>query len=207
MVTGQINHPNVKWCRYADDGLVHCNSEQQAQQMLTVLKERFESCGLELHPTKTKIVYCKDGSRKGKYEHISFDFLGYTFRPRLCRNRQRDSIFVSFSPAVSKGAQKGMIKKIRMLGIRKRTDLSLEEIAKWINPIINGWINYYGCFYRSELYRVFRQVNKALIWWARHKYKKLQRRKTRASKFMDNIATTHRYLFAHWRVGMKGSMV
>ncbi len=200
-------HQNVKWCRYADDGLVHCNSEQQAQQMLAVLRERFEACGLELHPTKTKIVYCKDGSRKGQHEHISFDFLGYTFIPRLCRNRKRQSVFVSFSPAASRSAQKGMIKKIRMLGIRKRTDLSLVEIAKWINPIINGWINYYGCFYRSELYRVFREVNKALIWWARHKYKKLQRRKTRAGKFMEKVAETHRYLFAHWRAGMRGSMV
>ncbi len=105
-------HSNVKWCRYADDGLVHCNSERQAQQMLAALKERFETCGLELHPTKTKIVYCKDGSRKGKHEHISFDFLGYTFRPRLCRNTKRQSIFVSFSPAASRSAQKGMIKKI-----------------------------------------------------------------------------------------------
>jgi hypothetical protein len=91
-----------------------------------VLKERFEACGLELHPTKTKIAYCKDGSRKGKHVNISFDFLGYTFRPRLCRNRQTQGIFVSFTPAVSRNAQKEMIKKIRMLGIRKLTDLSLE---------------------------------------------------------------------------------
>ena len=203
----QKNHSNVKWCRYADDGLVHCNSEGEAHQMLSQLKERFEACGLELHPTKTKIVYCKDGSRKGKHEHISFDFLGYTFRPRLCRNRIRDSIFVSFTPAVSRSAQKGMIKKFRMLAIRKRTDLSLEEIAKWVNPMINGWINYYGHFCRSELYKVFRQINKALIWWARHKYKKLQRRKTRAGKFMENIADTQSDLFAHWKVGMKGPMV
>lgn len=203
----QKNHANVKWCRYADDGLVHCDSEKEAQQMLVELKERFEACGLELHPTKTKIAYCKDGSRKGKHENISFDFLGYTFRPRLCRNRQTQGIFVSFTPAASRNAQKGMIKKIRMLGIRKRTDLSLEQIARWINPIINGWINYYGSFCRSELYRVFREVNKALIWWARHKYKKLQRRKTRAGKFMENLAHTHRYLFAHWRAGMRGSMV
>ena len=94
-----------------------------------------------------------------------------------------------------------------MLAIRKRTDLSLEEIAKWVNPMINGWINYYGHFCRSELYKVFRQINKALIWWARHKYKKLQRRKTRAGKFMENIADTQSDLFAHWKVGMKGSMV
>lgn len=201
------HHPHVKWCRYADDGLVHCNSEQQAQRMLILLKERFEACGLELHPTKTKIVYCKDGSRKVRFQNISFDFLGYTFRPRLCLNKKRQSVFVSFSPAASRSAQKGMIKKIRMLGIRRRTDLSLVELARWINPIINGWINYYGQFYRSELYRVFREINKALIWWARHKYKKLQRRKTRAGKFMEKIAATHRHLFAHWRIGMRGSMV
>jgi len=100
-----------------------------------------------------------------------------------------------------------MIKKIRMLAIRKRTGLSFEQIAKWINPMTNCWINDYGSFCRSELYPVFRQINKALIWWARRKYKKRQRRKTRAGKFMDKIAKTHRYLFAHWRIGMKGSMV
>lgn len=203
----QKNHSGVKWCRYADDGLVHCNSEEQAQQMLAELQNRFKDCGLEMHPTKTKIVYCKDGTRKGRYENTNFDFLGYTFRPRLCRNRHTQGTFISFTPAVSRNAQKGMIKKIRMLAIRKRTGLSLEQIAKWINPMINGWINYYGSFCRSELYRVFRQINKALIWWARRKYKKLQRRKTRAGKFMDKIAKTHRYLFAHWRIGMKGSMV
>ncbi|WP_257282048.1 group II intron reverse transcriptase/maturase [Endozoicomonas sp. ISHI1] len=203
----QKHYPHVKWCRYADDGLAHCRSEEEAQGMLSALRDRFAECGLELHPEKTKIVYCKDGSRKGQSQHTSFDFLSYTFRPRWVLNRKRQSLFLSFSPAASRGAQKAMIKKIRMLGIRKRTDLSLVEIARWINPILSGWINYYGCFYRSELYRVFRQVNKALIWWARHKYKKLQRRKTRAGRFMENIAKSHSYLFAHWRAGMRGSMV
>ena len=203
----QKNHSRVSWCRYADDGLVHCHSEEEAQQLLSALQSRFESCGLELHPVKTKIVYCKDGSRKGQYENTGFDFLGYTFRPRWVLNRKRQSLFLSFSPAASRIAQKEMIRKIRQLGIRKRTDLSLVELAKWLNPILSGWINYYGCFYRSELYRVFRQVNKALIWWARHKYKKLQRRKTRAGKFMENIAKSCSHLFAHWRAGMIGAMV
>lgn len=203
----QTNYPQVKWCRYADDGLVHCNSEQEAQTLRAALQERFEACGLELHPEKTKIVYCKDGSRKGQYEHTSFDFLGYTFRPRLVLNRKRQSLFCSFTPAASRTALKGMITKIKMLGIRKRTDLSLVEIARWINPILHGWINYYGCFCRSELYKVFLQVNKALIWWARRKYKKLERRKTRAGKFMEKIAISHSHLFAHWRAGMRGGMV
>lgn len=124
------NHSGVKWCRYADDGLIHCNSEEEAQKMRTELEKRLKDCELEMHPTKTKIVYCKDGTRKGQYENTSFDFLGYTFRPRVCRNRHIQGTFISFTPAVSKDAQKGMIKKIRMLAIRKRVDLSLEQIAK-----------------------------------------------------------------------------
>ncbi|WP_240479541.1 reverse transcriptase domain-containing protein [Pseudoalteromonas rubra] len=104
----QKYHPQLKWCRYADDGLVHCRSEAEAKQMLAVLNQRFSECGLALHPDKTRIAYCKDGKRKGRYEHISFDFLGYTFRPRVVKNSKRNSIFVSFTPAVSKSAQKAM---------------------------------------------------------------------------------------------------
>jgi RNA-directed DNA polymerase len=167
----------------------------------------FEACGLELHPATTKTVYRKDDFRKGKHQYISFDFLGSRFRPRLCPNRVRQSIFVSFTPAESKSAQKGMIKKIRMLSIRKRTYLSLEEIAKWINPIINGWINYYVHFYRSKLYKVFHQINNALICCAKHKDEKLHRRQTIAGKFMENIANTHGYLFAPWKVVTKEPMV
>ena len=159
----QKYYSQLKWCRYADDGLVHCRSETEAKQMLAVLSQRFSDCGLTFHLDKTRIGYCKDGKRKGRYEHTSFDFLGYTFRPRVVKNRERNSLFVSFTPAVSKVAQKAMRFRIRKLRIRTRTDLNIVQLAGWLNPMLNGWLSYYGQFSRSEMYKVFRQLNKALV--------------------------------------------
>lgn len=199
-----LHYPELKWCRYADDGLVHCRTEIEAQEVLEALRARFLECGLELHPTKTKIVYCKDGSRKGSYEHTSLDFLGYTFRRRLVKNRRRNSMFISFTPAVSKTALKAMSKTIRRLKVRSRTDLSLSEIAQWLNPKIRGWLNYYGRFYRSMMYKMCRQVNGALVRWARRKFKKLRHHKTRARLRIEEISSENPTLFAHWGNGMIG---
>ena len=196
--------PEMQWCRYADDGLVHCRSEAEAQRMLDVLKQRFEACGLELHSEKTRIVYCKDGSRKGQYRNTTFDFLGYTFRRRLCKNRKRNSMFVNFTPAVSKGALKAMGLKIRKLRVRMRSELNIEQLARWLNPLINGWIAYYGRFSRSGLYPMCRQVNKTLVRWARRKYKKFRYRKSKAMLFVQGIVRQNPNLFAHWRAGMVG---
>lgn len=203
----QKYHPQVKWCRYADDGLAHCESEAEARYLLTQLKQRFGECGLTLHPDKTRIAYCKDGQRKGLYDHVSFDFLGYTFRPRVAKNRKRNSLFVSFTPAVSKSSQKSMRFKIRKLRIRLRTDLNIAQLAGWLNPMISGWLGYYGQYCRSEMYKVFRQLNKALVRWARRKYKALRKHKSRACRFIQGIAEQNPGLFAHWRIGMVGSFV
>lgn len=201
----QTHYPKMPWCRYADDGLVHCHSEAEAKQMLEVLKQRFQACGLEIHPLKTSIVYCKDGSRKGRYENTEFDFLGYTFRRRLCKNSKRNSVFVNFTPAVSKISLKSMRLKIRKLRVRMATQLSIAQLAKWLNPIIQGWIGYYGRFCRSALYGMCRHVNKALVRWARRKFKPLRRHKTKAMKFMEGISKQNPRLFAHWRTGMIGA--
>jgi RNA-directed DNA polymerase len=201
----QRNHPKIPWCRYADDGLVHCHTEQQAQEIEHALEQRFIECGLELHPTKTKIVYCKDGSRKGKYPNTSFDFLGYTFRPRLVKNRKRDSIFVSFTPAVSKTSMNSMRSRIRKSNIRNRSDLELNDIAQWFNPILRGWLEYYGRYQPSAMYPVLWHFNKTLEAWARRKYKRLQRHKTRASCFIESISERDPRLFEHWKRGMVGS--
>jgi RNA-directed DNA polymerase len=75
-------HPDLPWCRYADDGLVHCRTEQEAQAVKAELQTRLAECRLEMHPTKTRIVYCKDGQRKGKYANRKFDFLGYSVLQR-----------------------------------------------------------------------------------------------------------------------------
>jgi hypothetical protein len=145
--------------------------------MLLALKKRFEECSLDLHPVKTRIVYCKDGERKGRYPNESFDFLGYNFRPRVCKNRKKNSLFVNFTLAVSKTALKAMRAKIRRDGLRNRTDLSLEEIAKWYNPVLQGWLNYYGSYCRSGMYSTWRHFNKTLIAWAMKKYKTFRQRK------------------------------
>ena len=131
--------------------------------MLEVLRKRFAICGLELHPLKTKIVYCKDGSRKGYYENTSFDFLGYTFTRRLCKNRKRNSMFVNFTPAISKEALKSMRLKIRKLQVRRRSGLSIIQLANWLNPLIRGWMSYYGRYYKSALYGMCRHVNKVAV--------------------------------------------
>lgn len=193
-------HPDAPWCRDADDGLVHCRTEQEALQILAALKERFEACKLELHPTKTKIVYCKDGSRKGLYTHMEFDFLGY----RLVKNSKRNSIFVNFTPAVSKTAQKSMRATTRKWGLRNRTDLGLNDIANMYNPILRGWIGYYGRYYPSALYSVLRHFNKTLIAWAMRKYKKLKGHKTRTVAFLEKILERQPRLFVHWSKGMVG---
>ena len=201
----QKHYTKTPWCRYADDGLIHCNSETEAKYMLRVLKQRFEACGLELHPLKTKIVYCKDGDRKGQYENTEFDFLSYTFRRRLCKNRRRNSLFVNFTPAVSKIALKAMRLKIRKLRVRMATELSIDQLAKWLNPIIQGWIGYYGRFTRSALYAMCRHINKALVRWARRKFKTLRRHKIEAIKLVKRIFEQDPCLFAHWRAGIVGA--
>lgn len=198
-------HPTVPWCRYADDGLSHCRTESEAQVILAELKQRFEECKLELHPTKTKIVYCKDKSRKGGYPRTRFEFLGYEFRRRVVKNGKGPNLFLGFIPAVSKEAAKSMRASVRRSGLRNRTELSLEEIAKWYNPILRGWLGYYGRYHSSGLYTVLRHFNRTLVAWSMRKYKRLRGRKTRAVIFMQQIAREQPHLFEHWKRGMIGS--
>lgn len=198
------NHSTIPWCRYADDAVAHCRTEQQAKQLLAELKLRYEKCGLELHPKKTKIVYCKDDNRRRKYPNTEFDFLGYGFRRRTVKNNKTKKLFLNFTPAVSKTAEKSMREKTRSREFYRRTDLSLKDIAEQFNPVLRGWIEYYGRYNRSALYPVFRHFNKTLVAWARRKYKKL-RGKTRAVAMLESIAKREPYLFAHWKIGMIGS--
>lgn len=200
-------YPALMWCRYADDGLVHCASEAQAQMLLKAIRERFQACGLTLHPEKTVVVYCKDDNRRGSHENTSFDFLGYTFRPRLSKNNGTGKLFLSFSPAVSKSAKKSMRSKIKELKVKYRADLSLAEVATWLNPYIRGWLRYYGRYCRSAMYPILRQLNGTLVKWAMWKYKGLRRKKTRASQFLQRIAENNPVIFYHWKEEMVGTFV
>jgi hypothetical protein len=151
----EINHKANPWCRYADDGLVHCRTYSEAQTLLELIDRRFKECGLEIHPEKTKIVYCKDESRKEDYPINEFTFLGYTFCRRTAKNQYTQEMFNSFLPAVSKKALKAMRQEIRLRWkLHLRSDLSLEELAEKYNPVIRGWIQYYGKFYKTELIEV-----------------------------------------------------
>jgi RNA-directed DNA polymerase len=197
-------HPTIPWCRYADDGLAHCKTEQQAQQLLAELRQRFEECGLELHPGKTKIVYCKDDSRKRNYPNTELEFLGYGFRRRAVKNSNSNKLFLGFTPAVSKASGKSMRAKIRNHRFYRRTDLSLKEIAHRFNPVLRGWIEYYGRYNRSALYPVFRHFNKTLVAWLMRKYKNLKG-KMHAVFTLETIAKREPHLFAHWKIGMIGA--
>lgn len=189
--------PTVEFERFADDAVVHCATERQAQQVLAALQARMEQVGLRLHPTKTKIVYCKDRNRRLDHEETSFTFLGYTFRARKALTRDGASMFAAFLPAVSKDARKKMSETIRAWRIHLRTTDDLAELAKWINPVVRGWMNYYGKFYRTELDALLRRINTYLMRWARRKFKRL-RSFNKANRWWNGVLHRQPILFAHW---------
>lgn len=198
----QRTYPGVQFERYADDAIVHCRSERQARAVLEAIRGRFEQCGLELHPTKTRIVYCKDDDRPLEYEHIAFDFLGYTFQPRRAKSR-RGKFFISFLPAMSAKAAKRVRHTIRQWRMAStRNHQRLEDLARLVNPAVRGWLHYYGRFYRSKCHSVLRHLNEALGQWAQRKYKRLRRRKRAAMHWLGRIARRDRQVFVLWQHGV-----
>jgi len=195
------NYERLPWCRYADDGVVHCKTEKEAQEIKTQLEERFKEYALELHPEKTKIVYCKDGMRKEKYSTTTFTFLGYDFRRRKAKSQKTGRVFLNFGPAVSKEAATSMRAKVRQSGMRLRSETSIQELAAEYNPILRGWIEYYGRYYPTALNPVWTHFNRSLVKWAMRKYKKLRGKKIKASVFIQKIMKTQPELFAHWKLG------
>jgi len=196
------NFPSNPLCRYADDGLVHCKSEKEAELIKAALAARLKECGLEMHPVKTKIVYCQDDDRKGKYPITSYDFLGYTFRPIRSKNRY-GKYFINFSPAMSRQAGKAIRQEVRSWHIPVRSDKSIFDLANMFRAKIQGWINYYGKFYKSEMYKTLRHINRKLVFWATRKYKKLRGHKRRAEYWLGRICVRFPGLFPHWRMGIK----
>lgn len=191
------NYSSVPFERYADDAVCHCESEAQAQQLRRDLERRFTECGLELHPQKTKVVYCKDDARCGVYPNEQFDFLGFTFRARRSKNRW-GKYFVNFSPAVSNSATKSMRQTLRSRGLHNRSDRSIDDLARMLNPMIRGWVNYYGRFYKSALYPTLQHINRILARWASRKYKRMRRHRKRARHWLGRLARRQPGLFAHW---------
>ncbi len=194
--------PSVKFERYADDVVVHCKSQAQARMVRAAIQQRFEQVGLELHPDKTQIVYCKDSNRKGSNEHERFTFLGFTFAPRAARNREGET-FISFSPAASDDALKAFRQKIRTWRLHRWNNAELRDLAKKINSSSRGWINYYGRFYPARLIPTLSHINEYLIRWAMGKYKWLRHRRARARSWLRTVATREPALFVHWQTNVR----
>jgi len=193
----QKQFPDLPFERYADDILVHCYTEKQAKYVLERIRRRLKQFGLEVHPDKTKIVYCKDGIRKGEAKHTKFDFLGYEFRARECRSSQTRQYFVGFNPAISIKAKKTIRQKIRSWQLSKRTPMTLEEVAEWINPKAQGWINYYGAYCKSALQPIKRMLDYQIASWAMRKYKRYHRRLVMALRWLSRVYRRDPKLFAH----------
>ncbi len=192
------NHSNIPFERYADDAICHCRSEEEAKTLRASLEERFAQCALTLHPDKTKVVYCKDDDRRGDYPDHRFDFLGYTFRPRL--SRRWKGFGVSFSPAASGKALKSIRQTVRHWALHQRSDKTLDDLARMFNSHIRGWINYYGRYYKSALYPTLRHIDQILARWAHRKFKSLRRHKRRTHHWLANVIQRQPDLFVHWRL-------
>jgi RNA-directed DNA polymerase len=193
------NFPDIPFERYADDLTCHCRSAEEARVLWSALEARFVACRLVLHPQKTKLVYCKDANRRGDYPTQSFDFLGYEFRSRSAVWRGRQ-LGVSFLPAASPKALKAMRQTVRQWALYRRSDKALDDLARIFNPYIQGWINYYGHFYRSVLLRNLQRIDTYLVRWGRYKYRRLRAQTSGARSWFARVVRTNPTLFAHWRL-------
>lgn len=190
---------SVRFCRYADDGVVHCKSRAQAAFALRKIAERFRQCGLELHPEKTRIVYCRDINRPAAYPAVQFTFLGYTFRPRKAVDKY-GRVYVNFAPAVSRDALRAMRQTIRGWHLQLKCDKQIDDLSRMFNPVLRGWMNYYGRFHGSAMDAVWKHVDAYLVRWLRRKYKTLARHKRRAWVALGQWAATSPQAFVHWEL-------
>jgi group II intron reverse transcriptase/maturase len=189
--------PTVTFERYVDDAVVHCVSEAQAKFVMAAIAERMEQVGLRLHPDKTKIVYCKDGRRRGSYAHTSFTFLGFTFRQRKMQGKDGKR-FSSFNPAISRDALKRLSGLVRGWRLHRRTRQTFAELARAINPIVRGWMQYYGAFGRDVMHPLLQRINAYLVRWIRKKYKQLRAKKKAMARWRE-ITVRYPRMFAHWK--------
>lgn len=191
---------SVRFCRYADDGVIHCRSLAQAKFTLARVGERFRQCGLELHPEKTRVVYCKDVNRREDFPCVQFTFLGYTFRPRKAVDKY-GRVYVNYTPAVSREALNAMRQTIRGWHLQLKCDKSLADLSAMFDPILRGWYQYYGRFYESAMSAVWKHLNDYLKRWMMRKYKQLARHKTLAKHALGQLARRFRNAFVHWKLG------
>jgi len=174
--------------------------EKVPHTLLKAIESRLTSIGLELHPEKTKIVYCLDGRRRKKYPIIKFDFLGYSFQPRTTKAKASKRLFLGFDCAISISSRKRIADKLEALKFESLSFKSIVGIAKYLNPIIRGWVNYYGKFRMSELSKVFKLLSVRLVRWARKRYKRYRTNLNKAYDWLKRIRIQLPNLFYHWRI-------
>jgi RNA-directed DNA polymerase len=194
-------YPGCPFERYADDVVIHCSSQEQALAVKAAVEARLRRCKLEAHPEKTRLVYCQDSNRLEDHEQVQFDFLSYSFRPRGAKGRQ-GKLFTGFLPAISAKATQAIVAEIRNWNIHRKSDKSMYDLSRIYNPMIRGWINYYGRYYPSALRRTFVGLNSRLIRWARRKYKRLRSTTRQAAHWLRLVAQQESALFAHWQIGI-----
>lgn len=198
------NYPQCPFARYADDAVVHCRNQAQAEDVMQLIASRLAECGLTMHPDKSKIVYCKHSRRTKAYQLVQFTFLGFTFRPRGARNKQ-GRLFTSFLPAVSDTALKRIRQVVRSWKLHRQTPATLQELAWQYNSIIRGWVDYYGAFHRTAMHKLFQYLDQRLKQWARRKYKTLRRHPRLSADWLGKMKMDFPALFVHWR-GMAGKV-
>ncbi len=191
------NMRSVRFVRYADDGVIHCKSEEQAKLVMRMVQYRLRECRLEMHPEKSRIVYCKDVNRQEVYPVIQFTFLGYCFRPRKAVDKY-GRVYVNFAPAVSREALKAMRQTVRGWHIQLKCDKSLQDLSNMFNPVIRGWKNYYGRFHSSAMKPLWRSINAYLARWLMRKYKHLAKHRTRAYRELSRLAVKLPGMFVQW---------
>jgi RNA-directed DNA polymerase len=192
------SYPGLPFERYANAGVVHCISREQAEEVLARIAERMQGVGLRLHPDKTRVVYCKDRRRAGNHEHTSFTFLGFTFRARRAQDKV-GRCFTGFLPAMSTEALRAKGARLRSMRIHRHTTMTLGELAQWLNPIVAGWMHYYGRFYRSEMFPLLQRINTYLVRWAGKKYRRRLRTHKRIERWWTELLERQPGLFAHWK--------
>lgn len=194
------SYPDAPFERYADDAIIHCNTEKEALEILTSLEKRLKECKLEIHPLKTKIVYCQDKDRTKEYPVTSFDFLGYTFQKRFIKDKLGRLQF-NFLPAVSLKSGKAFRKKVKAMNLHHLSGSKIEMIAEAINPMVRGWLNYFKNYCPSAMKYTMDCLNRRLVLWAMQKYKRFRGHRRRAVEWLKDIAKREPRMFAHWVLG------
>ena len=196
----KIHYPHIPFERYADDTVCHCRTKAEAEMMKEVIMRRLSECKLKLNEEKTRIVYCKDNNRREEHEIISFDFLGYTFRPRKTKNSTSGSIFTGFLPAVSQKSKNHIHETIGswQLHLRHR----LIDLDTPMEAPVRGWLNYYGKFSRSILKSTLQALNHAIVRWAVRRFKRFKGSFKRAWLWLIRCYRSKPGLFYHWRCGI-----